>query len=98
MFSIGSSKSLGSDAHGNEFYKSTSDIIGHDLVPASNVPPPLRFLTTKLLAQINATSLAMAPKVVNPTTLANIRAIACCNILFTCITKVLCDRILLVLP
>ncbi|KAJ8434588.1 LOW QUALITY PROTEIN: hypothetical protein Cgig2_014539 [Carnegiea gigantea] len=55
------------------------------------------FIHDKLLGQVNATTLAMVPKVFNPMKPSDLRLIACFDSIYKCITKVLSERMELVL-
>ncbi|KAH0722967.1 hypothetical protein KY289_006011 [Solanum tuberosum] len=77
LFHIDSNKSPGPDGYGNGFFKAVWDIICDDIVTAV-----LEFFTNgKLLKQLNATNIALIPKVRNPELASQFRPIACCNIL-----------------
>lgn len=56
------------------------------------------FRTGKLLKAINATSITLIPKVKSPTHVSDYRPISCCSVIYKCITKLLCEKLRLVLP
>ncbi|XP_074299262.1 uncharacterized protein LOC141630325 [Silene latifolia] len=56
------------------------------------------FNSGKLLKQLNATNVTLIPKCKMPTYVHQFRPIACCNVLYKCVSKILCNRISLVLP
>ncbi|GLT72077.1 hypothetical protein SLA2020_440400 [Shorea laevis] len=47
-----------------------------------------------LLKEVNATILTLVPKKINPAAMGDYRPIACCNVLYKCITKILSNRLL----
>ena len=47
---------------------------------------------------MNATILAMVPKLECPQTVADLRPIAYCNTIYKCITKVIYDKLKVLLP
>ena len=69
-------------------------IVGEDVI---NVVSSF-FQTCRMLKEMNATSIFLVPKVVNPTRLTDFRPISCCNTVYKCIAKILADRIKVVLP
>lgn len=59
MFQIDCNKSPGPDGYGSGFFRSTWDVIGQDITEAI-----LEFFGNgKLLKQVNATNIALIPKV-----------------------------------
>ncbi|XP_074265897.1 uncharacterized protein LOC141588349 [Silene latifolia] len=56
------------------------------------------FTTGQLLVQVNSTIITLIPKVERPTSVKHFRPISCCNVLYKAISKILCDRLALILP
>ncbi|XP_060183173.1 uncharacterized protein LOC132613142 [Lycium barbarum] len=88
VFQIDSNKSPGPDGYGSGFFKSAWEIVGEDVVTAV-----LEFFTNgKLLKQLNATNIALIPKISSPEQASQFRPISCCNVLYKCISKVICQK------
>jgi len=69
-------------------------IVGEDVINAVNS----FFQTHRMLKEMNATSISLIPKVVNPTRLIDFHPISCYNTVYKCIAKILAGRIKAVLP
>jgi hypothetical protein len=52
------------------------------------------FATGLLLKEVNATILTLVPKKVNLSAMGDFRPIACCNVVYKCITKIISNRML----
>lgn len=85
MFQIDSNKNPSPDDYGNGFFKSAWPIIGEEITDAVLE----LFNNGKLLKQLNATSIALIPKLSNPKYAIQFRPISCCNVLYKCISKLL---------
>lgn len=51
------------------------------------------FANRRLIHQVNATSLVLIPKNNHPTTLRDYRPLACCNVLYKVVSKILVNRL-----
>lgn len=94
MFSINSNKSLGLDGFDSGFFKNSWSIVGNDVIKAIN-----EFFTSYKLPKLFSTSvLVLIPKVSNPSNASEYSLISCCSTFYKCITKLICNRLNLVLP
>ncbi|XP_074305730.1 uncharacterized protein LOC141640950 [Silene latifolia] len=69
-----------------KFFKDSFEITGADLCGAVK-----EFFTAgRMLKQVNSTTLTLIPKKDRPVTVADFRPIACCNVVYKIISKVIC--------
>ncbi|XP_022024397.1 uncharacterized protein LOC110924709 [Helianthus annuus] len=89
MFSIGSDKAPGPDGFTAGFFKGAWPIVGSEVTKAV-----IDFFNTgKLLRELNHTLIALIPKSSSPLSVTDYRPIACCNVVYKCISKIVADRI-----
>lgn len=92
--SLAKNRCPGLDGFTVEFYLAAWSIIGTDVCKGV-----LHFFQSLHLPRIvNATALALVPKQLSCTVMSDFRPIACCNILYKCITKMLAFRLKKVMP
>ncbi|GJV35561.1 RNA-directed DNA polymerase, eukaryota, reverse transcriptase zinc-binding domain protein [Tanacetum coccineum] len=89
LFDIDSSKAAGSYGYTSCFFKKACDIIGTDIC----LDVREFFVSGRILGEINATLIALVPKIDTPNKVYDFRPIACCNVLYKCINDlmVLCN-------
>ncbi|GJT95056.1 hypothetical protein Tco_1090574 [Tanacetum coccineum] len=89
LFDIDDSKSPSPDGFTTAFFKKACSIVGVDTCNAVRE----FFSSGKMLGELNATLVSLIPKVQTPSKVTDFRPIACCNVLYKCISKVLTNRI-----
>lgn len=89
MFSIGDDKVPGPDGFSSKFFKKAWPVLGTLVCEATKE----FFRNSNLLMQVNHTSIALIPKSSNAQKVSDYRPIACCNITYKVITKILVARI-----
>lgn len=89
LFSLAKGKAPGPDGFPVEFFKSCWDSVGPSVLQSVHD----FFQNGLLLKEVNATILALVPKVPNATAVTDFRPIACCNTIYKVITKILANRI-----
>lgn len=89
MFDIGNDKAPGPDGYSAAFYKNSWSIVGDEVCDAIKD----FFKNGKLLREVNSTLISLIPKTKHPSKISEYRPIACCNVLYKCISKILTNRI-----
>nr|GEY81447.1 hypothetical protein [Tanacetum cinerariifolium] len=89
MFGIQDNKAPGPDGYTLSFFKKAWKVIGKDICLAIQD----FFKNGKLLGELYATIISLILKVQQPNKISNFRLIACCNVLYKCISKILTTRI-----
>lgn len=94
LWAILGDKSPGPDGYESQFFKDSWRITGKDLTAGVLV-----FLRTgKMLQVINNTVITLIPKGTHAESVGDYRPIACCNIVYKITLKMLCQRLIKVLP
>lgn len=87
-------KAPGLDGFSNHFFKASWDIVATDIYKAI-----MDFFTTsKILKEVNVTSITLVPKVKVHASIGDYRPFACCSVIYKCISKLLCEKLNSMLP
>ncbi|GJZ06966.1 RNA-directed DNA polymerase, eukaryota, reverse transcriptase zinc-binding domain protein [Tanacetum coccineum] len=89
LFDIGDNRAPWPNGFSSLFFKKAWRIVGDDVCETAKE----FFCTGQMLGELNATLISLVPKVATPNKLSDFRPIACCNVLYKCITKVITNTI-----
>lgn len=86
MFSSDANKSPGPDGYGSSFYRKAWSIVEKNITEAVFE----FFANGKILQQLNSTMITLIPKIASPLNANEFRPISCCNVIYKCISKMIC--------
>ncbi|XP_039029055.1 uncharacterized protein LOC120163114 [Hibiscus syriacus] len=94
IFNQGNDKAPGPDGFTPYFFKKSWSVVGKGVVNAIKY----FFQETFILLALNATTIALIPKVSNPNKVRDFRPISYCSVIYKTITKILVKRLTTLLP
>ena len=94
LFSIPGCKAPGPDGFGSYYYKDNWEVVQQDVIAA--VMETLQ--SGRVLKELNNTTVTLVPKTRCPKSVTEYRPISCCNTLYKCLSKVICNRLRQILP
>ncbi|GKA65242.1 putative RNA-directed DNA polymerase, eukaryota, reverse transcriptase zinc-binding domain protein [Tanacetum coccineum] len=77
------------DVSDDEFIKDAWGVVGKEFCKAVKE----FFVYGKLLKEVNSTVISLVPKLSTPRKVSDYRPIACCNVVYKCISKIMVNRI-----
>ncbi|GJZ52696.1 RNA-directed DNA polymerase, eukaryota, reverse transcriptase zinc-binding domain protein [Tanacetum coccineum] len=89
LFDIDDDKAPGPEGFTSTFFKKSWEFVNKDFCTAIKE----FFSSGKLLGEVNATLISLVPKSLTPQKVSDFRPIACCNVVYKCISKILTNRI-----
>ena len=94
LFQMGPTKALGPDGMNALFYQKFWHIVGNNV---SSIV--LEFLNSGIMVlEINYTNLVLIPKIKSPEKMTNFRPLSLCNVIYKIISKMLANRLKIILP
>lgn len=88
MFQIDDNKAPGPDGYSAAFYKKAWKVVGDDVCRAVSD----FFKNGKMLTEINSTLITLVPKMQTAAKVSDFILIACCNVIYKCISKIIVER------
>nr|GEU96335.1 hypothetical protein [Tanacetum cinerariifolium] len=93
LFDIDDDKASGPDGFTSKFFKSYLKVIKKDVIEAFKE----FFKNGRMLGEVNTTLISLIPKSKAPIKVSDYRPVACCNVIYKCISKVMSNKIKVVL-
>lgn len=94
LFSMPINKAPGPDGYPMEFYKTAWSVVGRDFTTAVQS----FFLFSFMPRSTNATLLSLVPKTLTAEKMSDFRPIACCNVVYKVISRIMAKRLKNILP